>query len=148
VKRLMLVCVLLGIGCHEEPPIVIKFEPADMAGAKPASAAATVADAGGAVAKMADAGAAVKAPMVPPGPPTVKKGAPECKTAADCEVVPVECCSCANGGKQQAVTHKAAAALNKDRPKRCKDIMCTMMVSTDPTCGKRADCVAGQCTMK
>jgi hypothetical protein len=133
----------LGIGCHEEPPIVIKFEPADMAGK--AAAAATVGDAGAATApavKPADAGAAVA--KAPPA----KKGAPECKTAADCEVAPVECCDCANGGKQQAVTHAAAALLKKDRPKKCKDTMCTMMVSTDPTCGKRADCVNGQCTMK
>lgn len=144
-KRLMMVCVLLGIGCHEEPPIVIKFEPADLAGK--AAAAATVGDAGAATApavKPADAGAVAKAPA----PAPAKKGAPECKTAADCEVAPVECCDCANGGKQQAVTHAAAAQLKKDRPKKCKDTMCTMMVSTDPTCGKRAACVDGQCTMK
>jgi hypothetical protein len=137
----MMVCVLLGIGCHEEPPIVIKFEPADLAGK--AAAAATVADAGAAAAKPTEAGAVAKAPT----PAPAKKGAPECKTAADCEVAAVECCDCANGGKQQSVTHAAAAQLKKDREKKCKDTMCTMMVSTDPTCGKRPDCVEGQCTM-
>ena len=135
-KRLLLACVLLGIGCHEEPPIVIKFEPQDAA-AKPA----TVSDAAAKPAATDAAVAKVEAP------PPKKKGPPECKTAADCEVVPVECCDCANGGKQQAVTHKMAKQLTADRPKRCKNIMCTMMVSTDPTCGKRSDCVDGQCAM-
>ena len=33
------------------------------------------------------------------------------------------------------------------RAERCKTTMCTMMLSTDPTCGQRPDCVDGQCVM-
>jgi len=147
VKPLLIACVLLGIGCHEEPPIVIKFEPADAAAKAVTPAPVAVADAAAVAAPVEkrDAGAATAEKPGPKG--KTKPTAPECKVAADCEVAPVECCSCANGGKQKAVTHKVAAQLEKERPNRCKGIMCTMMVSTDPTCGKRPDCVDGQCTM-
>jgi hypothetical protein len=141
VKRLLFAIVLLGIGCHEEPPIVIKFEPADAG--KAAAVPVAVGDAAAPVAvARPDAGAAPKAESA-----GAKKGAPECKLAADCEVVPTECCDCANGGKQEAASHQKAAELKAGRPKRCKDVMCTMMVSTDPSCGKRADCVEGRCVM-
>jgi hypothetical protein len=130
-------------GCHEEPPIIIKFEPADAAGAHaPAASKAPTAspDAAAATTERKDASPPTATTTAP------KKGA-ECQTATDCEVVPVECCDCANGGKQQAVSKRAAAQIRADRPNRCKGVMCTMMVSTDPTCGKRADCAAGKCVM-
>lgn len=125
------------VGCREEPTIVIKFEPNDLAGvtvvAKPADMT-VVADL---------AVAAKKAPVV-----EKKKGAAaECKVAADCVVEPVDCCDCANGGKQHAVAKKAAAAAKAARVERCKGKMCTMMLSTDPSCGQRADCVDGACVM-
>jgi hypothetical protein len=134
------VALLFGallIGCREEPTIVIKFEPNDLAGAA-------------VTARPADMAAAPK--PAPPADMTVaakkKKGAaPECKVAADCVVEPIECCDCANGGKQEAVTKKAAAASKKARAAECKTKMCTMMLSTDPTCGMRADCVEGACTL-
>jgi hypothetical protein len=79
--------------------------------------------------------------------PAKKKGPPECKVAADCVVEPLECCDCANGGKQHAVTKKAAAAGKAAHDAKCKTKMCTMMLSTDPSCGMRADCVDGACVM-
>ena len=123
-------------GCREEPTIVIKFEPNDMAKvARPADM--TVA----AAAKPADL--AVAAPTA-----EKKKGkAAECKVAADCVVEPLDCCDCANGGKQHAISKKAAAAGKAARTERCKTAMCTMMLSTDPSCGERAACVDGQCVM-
>jgi hypothetical protein len=75
---------------------------------------------------------------------TTKK---ECKTAADCAVVPEDCCDCANGGRQQAIAKKKLAAAKAARQAHCKHTMCTMMLSTDPTCGMRAECVAGACAM-
>jgi len=124
--------------CHEDPPIVIRFEPNDLSGAKAATppAAPDLAT----VAKIAappDAGAAKQ----------VKKGPAECKVKADCVIEPVDCCDCANGGKQHAIAKAGAAAAKAARAKRCKDAMCTMMVSTDPTCGKRADCQEGMCVL-
>jgi hypothetical protein len=134
------VCVF-GSACREEPTIVIRFEPNDLAGV----ASAKVGDGGtSAAAKVtvsgADAGAAAVA--------SVKKAAsPECKLAADCTVVPLDCCDCANGGKQHAIAAKALAAAKAARAERCAHTMCTMMLSTDPSCGQRADCVAGVCVM-
>lgn len=121
-------------GCREEPTIVIKFEPNDLAGrAKPADLATTAPP----VADMATAAVGKKK----------GKQAAECKVAADCVVEPSDCCDCANGGKQHAIAKKAAAASKAARAERCKAKMCTMMLSTDPSCGQRADCVDGQCVM-
>ncbi|HXU71326.1 MAG TPA: hypothetical protein VN947_18465 [Polyangia bacterium] len=133
------VALVFGVflfGCREEPTIVIKFEPNDLSGATVTARPADMAT----------------APKPAPADMTVvakkKKGAaPECKVAADCVVEPIECCDCANGGKQEAVTKKAAAASKKARAEQCKTKMCTMMLSTDPTCGMRADCVEGACTL-
>jgi len=124
------------VGCREEPTIVIKFEPNDLAGA----------------AKPADLGAAPKPAdlavvAVEKKKPKAAGTAAECKVAADCVVEPVDCCDCANGGKQHAVAKKVAAAEKTARAARCKSAMCTMMLSTDPSCGQRADCVDGACVM-
>ena len=69
------------------------------------------------------------------------------QAAADCVVEPTDCCDCANGGKQHAIPKKLAAAQKAARAERCKATACTMMLSTDPSCGERADCVDGQCVM-
>ncbi len=125
---------LVAVGCREEPTIVIKFEPNDLAGAaKPADMSSPAKPP---VADLAVAATAEK-----------KKGKPECKVAADCVIEPADCCDCANGGKQHAIPKKAAAASKAARAERCKTTMCTMMLSTDPTCGQRAGCVDGQCVM-
>jgi hypothetical protein len=127
-------------GCHEEPTIVIRFEPTD-ADVKPPSPIG------------------IPSPMATPTPsPSSLGGAPlggspkksakkECKAATDCVVVPEECCDCANGGKQHAIPKAELAAAKASRAVKCKHAMCTMMFSTDPTCGMRADCVSGQCAM-
>jgi hypothetical protein len=141
-QRLLVVTMLfLGLGgCHEEPPIVIKFEPVDAAATAPRTKVAPLADA--AIATASDAGAAKAHATAPATSPQAA-----CKAAADCVVVPVECCDCANGGKQQAVTKDEAKTIATARESKCKHAMCTMMMSTDPSCGMRADCVAGKCVM-
>ena len=149
-KLWSLTILLLAISaCHKEPPIVIKFEPMDAATSR-GTVAAT--DAGSTTTATApalpDAGA--RAESAAAAAPSARKDAKpgECKAASDCEVVPVECCDCANGGQQEAVPHKRATAIKAQRTgPKCKDVMCTMMVSTDPTCGKAADCVDGRCVM-
>ena len=137
--RAVIILSLLScfVGCREEPTIVIKFEPNDMAKvARPAD--------------MTVAAAAKPADLAVAAAPTAekKKGkAAECKVAADCVLEPLDCCDCANGGKQHAIAKKAAAAAKAARAERCKAQMCTMMLSTDPSCGQRADCVDGACVM-
>jgi hypothetical protein len=135
VAALMLSCLA---ACHEEPTIVIKFEPNDLAGA-----AARPVDLGAPAAARAVADLAVAAA----DKSAHKKPALECKKAADCVVVPAECCDCANGGKQHAIAKKELAEAKTARAERCKGKMCTMMMSTDPSCGQRPDCVDGACVM-
>jgi len=131
---------LLG-GCREEPTIVIKFEPNDLAGASVGTKPSGASDMAAAP-KPADLAVAAATK------PEKKKGAAaECKVAADCVVEPIECCDCANGGKQHAIAKKTAAATKAAREAKCKTAMCTMMLSTDPSCGMRADCVDGACVM-
>jgi hypothetical protein len=134
-----LLASLAFLGCREEPTIVIKFETNDLAGV----AVAKPADMTTAAAKPADLAVAA----VEKKKKKEKGKAPECKVAADCVVEPLDCCDCANGGKQHAIAKKAAAAGKAARVERCKAKMCTMMLSTDPSCGQRADCVDGACVL-
>jgi hypothetical protein len=141
VAVLGLAAALFAVACREEPTIVIKFEPNDLASA--AAPAPKLADLGtrAAAAATPDLGLAKK-PV-----PGKKTAAAECKVAADCVVEPADCCDCANGGRQHAIPKKQAAASKAARAERCKTAVCTMMMSTDPSCGQRADCVDGACVM-
>jgi hypothetical protein len=132
-------------GCRDEPTIVIKFEPNDLAGVArlPNSAGNSAGDAADRGPARADAGQ----PGGAAGAGAEKKGARECKVAADCALEPVDCCDCANGGKQQAIAKKALAQAKAARAKRCAHTMCNMMISNDPSCALKADCVAGSCTL-
>lgn len=152
---LVMVSMVLLAACHEEPPIVIKFEPVD-AGARAAATAGADGGARAAATAVPPASPGADTPVAAGRPPDggsiavgVKAGArkQECKVASDCEVASVECCDCANGGKQEAMPKAKAAQLKAHHGEKCKGVMCTMMVATDPTCGKRADCVTGVCTM-
>jgi hypothetical protein len=126
------VLALSVCGCHEEPTIVIKFEPNDAA-VKP-----------GDQARPADM---TRPPDLAPAKIAVKEAKHECKRATDCVLEPLDCCDCANGGRQHAVPKKQLAKIKAERVKRCKNAMCTMMLSTDPTCGQQPDCVEGACVM-
>jgi hypothetical protein len=136
----LLSCVFGASGCREEPAIVIKFEPNDLAAARPTadlSARLLVPPADLGLTPAAAAAAKAKD----------AKRAGECKVAADCVLEPTTCCDCANGGKQQAVSKKQGLADKAAHAEKCKTAVCTMMMSTDPSCGQRADCVAGVCQM-
>jgi hypothetical protein len=137
--RALAILLLLG-ACHEEPPIVIKFEPQDLSAKKTAvddaaTAAATTPPA------QADAGTTAAAP--PKKEPPGKEGA-ECKSAADCVLVVDGCCDCMNGGRQKAMP-KSATPVARD-PK-CRGMMCMHMVSHDPTCFGKAECKKGKCEL-
>ncbi len=119
----------LVTGCHEEPTIVIKFEPNAPSPSPTPVAVAVVATPAPKAANAA----------------THTKG--ECKSDGDCLAVPVECCTCLKGGKQEAVSKKEALVLKSAHEKECKGMMCAMIVSPDPTCKEKAACVAGQCTL-
>jgi hypothetical protein len=129
---MVLGAVLLCAACREEPTIVIRFEPIDMAG----------------VASRRDM--AAKAVVVDAGAPVLQQlaatGKPECKKADDCAAVPEECCTCAQGGKLRAVPKAAAAKIASDCKKA--QMMCAQVMSSDPSCTMKPACVAGRCTLQ
>lgn len=116
----------LFIGCRQEPAVAVRSETNDL------SLGLSLGQRIEAEKKASEGG---------------KRGMLECKLASDCEVVPVECCDCANGGRQQAVSKANAAALKKALSARCKEVVCTMMLSLDPSCSKRPECVDGVCVL-
>jgi len=71
----------------------------------------------------------------------------DCKTDKDCVVVPDDCCSCNQGGKQRAIPKKQKDTYEKDRKKRCADTQCMEMISQDPSCSQHAFCGAGICEL-
>jgi hypothetical protein len=74
-------------------------------------------------------------------------GTTDCKTDADCVLVPDDCCTCEQGGKQRAVPKKQKDAYEKDRRKRCAKTECIEMMSQDPSCTQRPFCGAGICEL-
>ena len=127
------IALLMLVGCQREPTIVVRFEPTDLgkrdAATRPPDLA--VRDA------QVDAAVVVAS----------KSKKSECQNAADCALVPEDCCDCASGGKQRAVPKAQVASLKAQRAKKCKQAMCTMMMSTDPSCAKRAGCISGACQL-
>jgi hypothetical protein len=122
---------LMLFACHEEPTIVIKFEPNDL---------------GQKAADLATARVDMTAPRDLAGA-TAAKTARQCKTTSDCTVEPVECCDCNQGGKLEAVSKKQFAKDKAARVASCKGIMCPQFVSNDPSCSEHAECVDGACVL-
>jgi len=81
-------------------------------------------------------------------PKAAPAGAADCKTDTDCVLVPDDCCSCNQGGKQRAIPKKQKDTYEKDRKKRCADTQCMEMMSQDPSCSQHAFCAAGICELK
>ncbi|MBH2006438.1 MAG: hypothetical protein I8H75_03735 [Myxococcaceae bacterium] len=67
--------------------------------------------------------------------------ASDCKKNADCELAPLKCCSCHQGGKLKA--------WNKHETKPdCKAQVCPQVMSQDKSClAKSAVCLQGQCEL-
>jgi hypothetical protein len=128
---------LAAAGCEREPAIVVRFDARDLAGpdaGKPKDASAPI--------KLAndDAGVVHDASKLPLGP--------ACKVEADCTLIVDGCCDCANGGKLAPALKRDETKLTKAHQAACKNTMCTMMVSTDKSCGSRPACVDGHCALR
>src|SRR5262252_9279270 len=80
-------------------------------------------------------------------PKAAPAAAADCKTDKDCVLVPDDCCSCNQGGKQRAIPKKQKDSYEKDRKKRCADTQCMEMMSQDPSCSQHAFCAAGICEL-
>ncbi|MBC8134114.1 MAG: hypothetical protein H7X95_14125 [Deltaproteobacteria bacterium] len=70
-----------------------------------------------------------------------------CKKDAECVLVPDDCCTCAESGKQHAIPKVQQGAYENARRKRCAGTMCPQMMSQDPSCSQRAVCNAGTCEL-
>jgi hypothetical protein len=71
-----------------------------------------------------------------------------CKVDADCALVVDGCCGCSSGGKQRAVLTRARPSYEKRRKTMCRQIMCTALMSEDPSCvAGHAVCKDGGCTL-
>ncbi len=71
----------------------------------------------------------------------------DCKIDTDCVLVPDDCCTCEQGGKQRAIPKKQKDTYEKDRRKRCAKTECIEMMSQDPSCSQHALCGAGICEL-
>src|SRR4051794_20548342 len=71
----------------------------------------------------------------------------DCKTDADCVLVPDDCCTCEQGGKQRAIPKKQKDSYEKERKKRCAKTECIEMMSQDPSCTQHPFCGAGICEL-
>ena len=80
-------------------------------------------------------------------PKAAPAAAADCKADTDCVLVPDDCCSCNQGGKQRAIPKKQKDSYEKDRKKRCADTQCMEMMSQDPSCSQHAFCAAGICEL-
>jgi kynurenine formamidase len=102
--------------------------------------------AGGAPCRVIATVAAPSHPAAPatPGGPSAAAGA-QCRSDADCVMLPADCCGCSAGGKLHAVprTEQAGELLRYERCR--KTVLCPQVMSTDPSCHAKARCVSGQC---
>lgn len=71
-----------------------------------------------------------------------------CQKNSDCTLVKENCCSCNAGGKQIAISVRHADKYKKALLDRCADIMCTQVISDDPSCKKKAICSNKKCVLK
>ena len=79
-----------------------------------------------------------KAPP-PDKPVPITEPATDCTTADDCDLVDA-CCGCNAGGKRLAIRKDAVTGFMASREQRCGDVVCTQMISTDPSCDAEAIC--------
>jgi hypothetical protein len=82
-----------------------------------------------------------------PAKGAVTAPAVQCKKDQDCVAVPDDCCSCTTGGRMRALPRKEKASYDKGRKKECQGIMCTEVMSQDPSCSQTPVCDAGVCKM-
>lgn len=132
---------VLCVACEREPAIVVRFDSVDqgVVQARRDLASPPV---------IADAAVSRDASIPPDLAASGKSKANGCANTSDCVLVEDGCCSCANGGRLKAVLKRDEPRLAAARKKACAETVCTMMVSTDPSCGQRVDCVAGECVMR
>jgi len=79
-----------------------------------------------------------KAPP-PDKPVPITEPGTDCTTADECDLVDA-CCGCNAGGRKIAIRKDAVAGFTASREQRCSDVVCTQMISTDPSCDAEAIC--------
>ena len=72
-----------------------------------------------------------------------------CTQDSECQLVPLNCCSCRNGGSQSAIHQTHMAALKARRAKLCGEVMCAQMMGIHESClASTAICANGVCVPK
>lgn len=73
-----------------------------------------------------------------------------CENDVDCQIVQGACCGCGGGGKYAAINWKLVGQWDNKLDEECDDeVVCTDVMSTDPSCrpSAKAVCRNGQCQM-
>jgi hypothetical protein len=70
-----------------------------------------------------------------------------CNADADCIAVSAGCCGCTAGGMNTPINSKYESAWRRALAQRCVDIVCPAVMSDDPSCHSKPQCVDGQCVL-
>lgn len=71
-----------------------------------------------------------------------------CKSDDDCTLIKADCCGCSQGGKQIAIPRAEISARQAKLMAECKGIFCAQVMSPDPSCKLKAQCVDGRCQLR
>lgn len=72
----------------------------------------------------------------------------KCEKDEDCVLIKESCCDCNAGGARISVARIHARALLNKRQEECHDKACMQVISSHPSCGKKAACEQGSCALK
>ncbi|MFQ6010008.1 MAG: hypothetical protein ACE5J7_02715 [Candidatus Aenigmatarchaeota archaeon] len=70
-----------------------------------------------------------------------------CVSDSDCVKVDAGCCGCTAGGKATAINKNFVEQWDANLTGSCKDIVCAMVMSDDPSCFAEPKCVQGECKL-
>ena len=70
-----------------------------------------------------------------------------CTTDSDCIAVDTSCCNCNYGGTKTVINQEYESYWNENYLANCEDVMCTAVISDDPSCFGIPKCIDNSCTL-
>lgn len=70
-----------------------------------------------------------------------------CSVDSDCAAVTADCCGCNMGGKATSINKNYESAWKDKILSQCGERACLAVISNDPTCFAKPECVAGLCKL-
>ena len=64
-----------------------------------------------------------------------------------CVKVKADCCGCQEGGKNIPINRNYKSYWESKLRKKCKDVMCPMVISNDPSCSQKVSCIDNRCQL-